>query len=316
MGLPKVSIIMPMYNAQRYVKEAIESILSQSGVTFELIIVDNLSVDGSVDIVESYDDSRIKFIRAHKRGVSYAFNEGLKMARGEIITRCDSDDLYAKNRLRIQVDFLESNPDFGAICGIFTAINDKGKLIASLTCYGEKPCDITDKLRNGILGTAFVTFAIRNRFLRELNGSRTFFVSAEDIDMQLRLSNICRIWYEPKNFYFYRMHEASITHSQHSGERKFFENLAKTLQQQRQKGGKDSLDLGEPVSLPSYRLHKPKKALDQINDILTGEVWKYYQNKKRILAVLTAIKICINQPIKISRWKNLLILIIKLVAQR
>lgn len=108
--MKKVSILMPMYNSEKYVQEAIDSVLNQTYENFELIIVDDGSIDSSVEIVEKYNDPRIKLYKnIENKGLPYTRNKLLSLATGEYIALLDSDDIALPNRLQIQVDFLERN---------------------------------------------------------------------------------------------------------------------------------------------------------------------------------------------------------------
>lgn len=108
--MKKVSILMPMYNSEKYVQESIDSILNQSYENFELIIVDDGSIDSSLEIVEKYNDSRIKLYKnIVNKGLPYTRNKLLSLATGEYIALLDSDDIALPNRLQVQVDFLEKN---------------------------------------------------------------------------------------------------------------------------------------------------------------------------------------------------------------
>jgi glycosyltransferase involved in cell wall biosynthesis len=111
---PKVSVIMSVYNGEKYVKEAIESVLAQSFEGFEFIIIDDGSTDSSVAIVNSYDDKRIRFLKNDKnRGLAYSLNRGIDEAKGNYIARMDSDDICLKNRLELQYNFMEAHLDIG-----------------------------------------------------------------------------------------------------------------------------------------------------------------------------------------------------------
>ena len=97
--MPKVSVIMPVYNAEKYIGEAIESILDQTYTDFEFIIIDDGSSDGTVAAVKGYDDRRIRFYQnEHNMGVAATLNRGLDLATGEYIARMDSDDMSLPER--------------------------------------------------------------------------------------------------------------------------------------------------------------------------------------------------------------------------
>ncbi|MHC1732039.1 MAG: glycosyltransferase family 2 protein [Bacteroidales bacterium] len=118
---PKISVIMPTRNAEKYLKEAIDSILNQKFSDFEFIIIDDNSIDHTINIINSYHDDRIKIYSGECRGISAALNLGIKKSSGEYIARMDADDISLPERFEQQINFLEQNPDIG-ICGtrVFT----------------------------------------------------------------------------------------------------------------------------------------------------------------------------------------------------
>lgn len=108
-----VSVILPVYNAEKYLEEAIESILNQSFDDFELIIIDDGSTDLSASIIQSYQDQRIVFISNHQnKRLIETLNIGLSRAKGKYIARMDADDISLPDRLSKQVEFLENNIDY------------------------------------------------------------------------------------------------------------------------------------------------------------------------------------------------------------
>lgn len=114
---PKVSVLMPVYNGRKYLREAIDSILKQTYRRYEFIIIDDGSSDDSAKIIESYADERIKFVKNEKNlGLSSTLNKGIDMATGEYIIRMDSDDISLPERIEKQVNFMDNNPDVG-VCG-------------------------------------------------------------------------------------------------------------------------------------------------------------------------------------------------------
>lgn len=109
MGI-KVSVVMSVYNGEKYLCEAIESILNQTFTYFEFIIIDDGSSDRSANIVKSYIDSRIVFIQQKNSGLATALNRGIKIAKGKYIARMDADDRSHPERLLRQVAFMNNNP--------------------------------------------------------------------------------------------------------------------------------------------------------------------------------------------------------------
>lgn len=132
---PMVSVVMAVYNAEKFLSQAIESILSQSFENFEFIIVDDGSTDTSWNIILKYKktDDRIRSIQLEKnQGVAAASNAGLEVAKGKYIARMDSDDISLPDRLTKQVDFLESNSGVGILGGQMRYMNEAGKLLGVL----------------------------------------------------------------------------------------------------------------------------------------------------------------------------------------
>lgn len=119
---PAVSVIMPVYNGAAYLREAIDSILAQTFRDFELIVVDDASRDGSLDIAGAVGDPRIRVLRQERNtGVAASLNRGISEARGRYLARMDADDAARPERLERQVAFLDANPGCG-IVGTWTEI--------------------------------------------------------------------------------------------------------------------------------------------------------------------------------------------------
>ena len=122
-----VSVCMPVYNAEKYVKEAIHSILSQSYKDFELLIIDNCSTDSSVDRIKEINDDRIVLIENKKNmGLAYSRNKMLELAKGKYIALMDSDDVATPDRLKREVMYLEEHKDIVAVGGYASIIDKDG----------------------------------------------------------------------------------------------------------------------------------------------------------------------------------------------
>lgn len=112
---PLVSILLPVYNAEPYLAEAIDSLLAQTFTDFELIVVNDGSTDGSADVLARYNDSRIRVLEQENRGLSLSLNRAIAEARGKYLARQDADDISYPERLARQVNFLERHPDYGLL---------------------------------------------------------------------------------------------------------------------------------------------------------------------------------------------------------
>ncbi|MET3462626.1 glycosyltransferase family 2 protein [Variovorax atrisoli] len=113
---PRVSVVIPTRNSEKYLREALESILAQTFTNFEVLIVDDNSTDGTLDIVRSYADPRIAVLKGPGKGLAAALNFAYRQARGEFIARMDADDIAEATRLGKQVAFLDEHLDVG-VCG-------------------------------------------------------------------------------------------------------------------------------------------------------------------------------------------------------
>lgn len=113
--VPLVSVVLPVYNGQEYLKPAIDGVLSQSFSDFELIIINDGSTDSSGVIARAYSDTRIRYFEQINQGLAATLNRGIKLARGKYIARQDQDDLYLPGRLQKQFDLLNSYPDVALV---------------------------------------------------------------------------------------------------------------------------------------------------------------------------------------------------------
>lgn len=141
----KVSVLMPAYNAEKYIGEAIQSVLDQSFRDFELVIVNDGSTDDTEQIILSFTDPRIVLISRENGGVSAALNTGLQRARGTYIARFDADDICYTDRLAVQVAFMDNNPDH-VLCGSdVDYITEEGEFIYHHHCFGYSHKDVFEK---------------------------------------------------------------------------------------------------------------------------------------------------------------------------
>lgn len=205
---PRLSVILPVHNGEKYLREAIDSILGQTFPDFEFLILDDGSTDGSAGILASYADPRIRLIRNENRcGVAATLNRGLDRSRGEFVARMDCDDISLEHRFAEQVAFLERHPAIG-ICGCsIRHIGDRKKRVSRF------PAD-PDIVRCVLLFEAPIahpTVMIRRVFL-EKAGLRydPSFRRAQDYDLWARASRHFPIANVPRVLFLYRRHGEQI----------------------------------------------------------------------------------------------------------
>ena len=130
MSKPLVSVVIPVYNSEKYLQLAIDSILSQTYTNLELILMNDVSTDSSKEICLSNKDPRVLYFENEKNlGIALTRNAGFSKAKGKYIAILDNDDISLPERLERQVEFLENHPDYG-MCGTFYSVIDgEGKQV-------------------------------------------------------------------------------------------------------------------------------------------------------------------------------------------
>jgi glycosyltransferase involved in cell wall biosynthesis len=142
MTFPEISVIMAIYNGEKYLRIAINSVLQQSFSEFEFIIVDDCSTDSTQAIINSYNEKRIVYIRNNQNlGQTPSLNIGLNIAKGKYIARIDADDIYLRGKLKLQYAFMEEHPNI-AVCGTMSECVDENGDIYSNRSFPERPNDI------------------------------------------------------------------------------------------------------------------------------------------------------------------------------
>lgn len=209
MNLSLVSVVMPVYNSEKYLREAIDSVLSQSYKNIELIIVDDGSTDSGRDIVLSYTDSRIRLLQNEKNsGIVFSRNKGLEAAGGEFVATLDSDDIALPDRIAKQVIFLEANPDYG-LCGTFYhTIDSNGKLLKKIN-FPTSDQDIQTHLT---IGNCFCnsTMMLRSKLAKELKYREKYDI-VEDYELWYRISKTAKVANLPFYGTHYRVHGNNIS---------------------------------------------------------------------------------------------------------
>lgn len=144
-----ITVLMPVYNAEKYLTEAINSVLCQTHSDFELLIVNDGSRDRSLEIINSYEDQRIRVITQENAGVSAALNTGLKEAKGKYIARFDADDVCYPTRIEEQYRFMQAHPDYVIIGADIDYIDKDGEYLFSYQTFGHTNEEIKERISMG-----------------------------------------------------------------------------------------------------------------------------------------------------------------------
>lgn len=183
---PEITVLMSVYNGERYLKEAVESILNQTYKDFEFLIINDGSTDLSKNIILSYNDLRIRLIdNENNIGLTRSLNKGLKLARGKYIARMDADDVSMPERFEAQINFMENHPDVGLLGSWVEVINEEDKII-DIWELPETHVHIRWCLLFGNCLAHSVTF-FRRAIAIKLGGYNERFKRAQDYDLWSRM---------------------------------------------------------------------------------------------------------------------------------
>lgn len=213
-ALPKVSVIIPTYNRQDFILEAINSVLSQDFLDFELIIVDDGSTDETSSRIATIQDPRLSYILQDNQGRSHARNRALEVARGQYIAFLDSDDAYLSDKLDIQVSYMDANPSVGMI-------------YTSARCIDENGHELTERYIASVSGRIYrhiaffrpvtitlPTVMIRRDLFAQVGGFDENMSRFEDTDMWRRLSKATDIYAMAAETCLLRTHSENSLSSQ------------------------------------------------------------------------------------------------------
>lgn len=219
MSTPLISVVMPVYNAERYLREAVDSILAQSLADFELIAVDDGSKDGSKVILDDYarTDGRVHVVSRPNTGIVGALNDGLAVARGEFIARMDGDDWVTPDRFEKQVAFLRAHPDHVCVGSYFNYMDADGALL-KWNPRDIDPQAIEAALLRGDGGSLIHPVVMfRRAALAQTGAYRAEAQWVEDLDLYLRLARVGKLSNIPEVLLHYRYHTQSVNFTRNEG---------------------------------------------------------------------------------------------------
>lgn len=207
--MPKVSVLMPVYNAEKYLVQAVDSILNQTFRDWELIIINDGSTDSSRQLLERIDDNRIIIIDNEQNlGLIKTLNKGIDLCKGTYIARMDADDISLPDRLGKQVHFMDNNPDY-IMCGTNALVIDND---------GE----VTGKIRNLISNELLqINLLFSNPFVHpsviireEVLKTNRFddgYKHIEDYELWCRIAKLGKIANLENDLLLYRWHDSNVS---------------------------------------------------------------------------------------------------------
>lgn len=255
---PALSVAMSVYNGERFLADAIESVLAQSFAAFEFLILDDGSDDGSLAIAQEYAarDPRIRVLARPNRGLVASLNELLAEARAPIVARMDADDLSMPGRFARQMAFLEANPDHGVVGSWSRDIDEHGQLWrVGGRDHPETHAAFLDNVRHGGPLLCHPAVMYRRELVRAVGGYHRAFRHCEDLDLWLRLASVTRIANLPERLLCYR-HYAGQVSKKYATEQQVGAAIAYEAWRAR--------DLGRPDPTADLEALPPIDALDDL----------------------------------------------------
>jgi len=205
------SIVMCVYNTEKYLRQAVESVLNQTLSDFEFLILDDASTDNSYEILKKYEkkDNRIKLYRNEQNsGFTKSLNKIISHAKTEYILKMDSDDISHPQRAGKMYSILEKEPDIALVSHGYEKIDENGKAIGK-----QVGIEAPEIIREGLLGVSGLggAFMFRRSAYIEVGGVDERYRYAQDYDFELKLSERWKVYSVPETLYQHRVHENAIS---------------------------------------------------------------------------------------------------------
>jgi glycosyltransferase involved in cell wall biosynthesis len=217
---PTVSVLMSVYNGERYLRPAVESILAQTLADFEFVIIDDGSTDASPSILRQYADRdpRVKVTVRENRGLPATLNEAFATSHGKYLARMDCDDVALPKRFERQVALLDADPAVACTGGWFQLIDGRGRLLTTLSPPAGDAA-IQAKLLRGHAAICHPCAMIRRTAMERVGGYDTRFTTAQDLDLWLRLGEVGTLANVAEPVLQFRLHKSSVSETKREQQR-------------------------------------------------------------------------------------------------
>lgn len=243
--LPKVSVVLAVYNGGRHLEASVRSILDQTFRDFELIIVDDGSTDGTPEMLLTRQraDQRVVLVRQDHRGLTLSLNRGIAVARGAYIARQDADDISRPERFERQVAYLEAHPSVAALGTAADVIDTSGAIVGALTTARGAVA-----VKRGLVTLRSTpvhgSVMMRKKALDAVGAYREAFPVSQDYDLWLRLSDRFEIDNIPDVLYQWRLDRDSVYAKRRTTQLQYA-GIALAMARERASAGEDSYELLE-----------------------------------------------------------------------
>ena len=271
----KVSVVIPVHNGEKYLAQAIESVLAQTFRDFELLIVDDGSTDSSRAIMDRYArrDARIRILSQANRGVSAAGNLGLEEARGEWVARLDADDVFLPDKLERQIAFIRRHPNVRIVGTLGYFISGAGRVIGLVNSDGPFTRAEFERMAGRGEPVFFVhsSTLMHRETVLSVGGYREQFVQAEDVDLWLRMAEKGHVLLKMSEpLLLYRLHGESLT-MKRNGEQKRCHRWVMACADARSRGA------GEPTLDAYLRAERKRPLRVRLRDLQKESGERLYQ---------------------------------------
>jgi glycosyltransferase involved in cell wall biosynthesis len=289
--MPRVSVVLPVYNAERYLAEALNSVLLQTFRDFELLVLDDGSLDRSMALAQALasKDRRVKIFGGAHRGLTYLLNKGIEIAEGEFVARMDGDDICERDRFEEQVRIFDAHPEYCAVGSQATRIDPDG---SPIDCWRvpEKHDEIDNHHMQGLGGGMIhPSVMMRKNTLVEIGGYSGNFEAAEDFDLFLRLAEVGRLFNSSRVLLKYRLHAKSVTLSRVTIQTESTQAALKAAWKRR----------GKKEPLPS---EPPRPRTPTADELMWSWALNAFAAKNFATARKQAFRLLKKRPLEFRRW--------------
>jgi glycosyltransferase involved in cell wall biosynthesis len=289
MSAPAVTVLMPVYNAERFVGQTVDSVLAQGFRDFEFLIINDGSTDRSLEILQSYADrdDRIRLLSRPNTGYVAALNEGLGLARGEFIARIDADDLADPRRLELQLARMRPEPGLVALGSNAWAMDEEGRLLGDY----DVPLTHEEIEAAHLRGSSSVhhpAVMLRPEVVKRVGGYRKELMPCEDFDLWLRLGEVGRLANLPEKLLTKRLFAGSAVAS----------NLAKTEKLVK----RIVAETWERRRLPGEPAIPPRRLVRQV-DLYRQWGWMALKAAQVATSRRYAAKALMSRPLEADSWR-------------
>ena len=247
MNVPRLSIIMSVFNGAEYLHEAISSIQTQSFRDWEFLIMDDGSTDETSSILKKISDPRIRYYNQENSGLTVSLNRLLMLAKGVFVARQDADDISYSNRFEHQLSYLDKHPDIGLLGTWADQIDHFGEKLDEI-CPVSDPEDIKKLLpfENPFIHASIV---VRKDLIDKVKGYRDVFKYSQDYDLVLRISEHADLA-NLRHILCGKRHTPSMVSISNNSEQQYYAELARKMWRERSETGTDSIISGRKIDLP------------------------------------------------------------------